>query len=123
MISAGCTVSDDFFNEFWPEVAVGTVTFLRDSTSRLQPFAISPGKVYFCRPGQCSFFHGAIKQSFSRRYVDKMVQMFDSPVLILGVRDGQRALHKRLAFALFESAIGRRLGADRLLPPKFSSSV
>jgi hypothetical protein len=123
LAEGGVVILDDFFNEFWPEVAVGTVTFLRDSTARLQPFAISPGKVYLCRPGQYSFFHGAIKQSFSRRYVDKMVQMFDSPVLILGVRDGQRALYKRLALALFESAIGRRLGADRLLPPKFSSSV
>ena len=93
------------------------MTFLRNSTARLQPFAISPGKVYLCRPGQHSFFHGAIKWGFSHRYVDKIAQMFDSPVLIRGVRDGQRALHERLALILFESAIGRQLGANACCRP------
>jgi hypothetical protein len=105
----GVVILDDFFNEYWPEVAVGASTFLRDPQARLRPFAISPGKVYLCRPGEQSFFHEAIGRRFSPRHVDKRVLMFDSPVLVLGVRDRQRPPYKRAAWALLDSRIGRVL--------------
>lgn len=117
----GMVILDDLFNEFWPEVAVGALTFLGDPTSRLRPFAISPGKVYFCRPGQQAFFHAAINSRFSRRYVDKQSSILGSPVLVVGIRDGRRSKTRRLAWNLVESAIGRRLGLKRWLPPKFST--
>lgn len=117
----GVVILDDFFNELWPEVAMGAMAFLRSSGARLQPFAISPGKVYFCRPGQQPFFHELLGKQFSRRYIDKEAHMLDSPVLVLGVKDSRRPLYKRLAFALLDSPISRRVGANRLLPAKFSS--
>jgi hypothetical protein len=117
----GVVILDDFFNELWPEVAMGAMAFLRSSGARLQPFAISPGKVYFCRPGQQAFFHEILGKQFSRRYIDKQAHMLDSPVLVLGVKDSRRPLYKRLAFALLDSPISRRVGANRLLPAKFSS--
>jgi hypothetical protein len=119
----GIVILDDFFNEFWPEVAVGTMSFLNESGSRLRPFAISPGKVYLCRPGQQTFFHAAITGHFSPRYIDKEAQMFGNRVLVVGVRDGRRNWHIRLAWTITESAIGRRLGMQRWLSAVFSSST
>jgi hypothetical protein len=119
----GVVILDDFFNELWPEVAIGAMTFLRSSGARLQPFAISPGKVYLCRPGQQAFFHEALGRQVSRRYVDKEAQMLDSPVMVLGVKDSRRPLYKRLAFTLLDSPMGRRVGANRLLPAKFASEA
>lgn len=117
----GIVILDDFFNEFWPEVAVGTMSFLQEPGSRLRPFAVSPGKVYLCRPGQQSFFHTAIRSHFSPRYIDKEAQMLGSRVLVAGVRDGHRNWYTRLAWTVTESPIGRRLGMQRWLPPRFSS--
>jgi len=117
----GIAILDDLFNEFWPEVAVGALTFLGDPAAQLRPFAISPGKVYLCRPDRQAFFHAAIKSRFSRRYVDKEVRLLDSPVLIVGVRESRRRMTRRLAWDAVESAIGRRLGLQRWLPAKFSS--
>lgn len=119
----GMVILDDLFNEFWPEVVIGAFTFLGDPASRLRPFAISPGKVYFCRPGQQAFFHAAINSHFSRRYVDKQLSILGSPVLVVGIRDGRRSKTRRLAWDLIESAIGHRLGLKRWLPPKFSTPV
>jgi hypothetical protein len=118
----GFVVLDDFFNEFWPEVAVGTTMFLSDPAACLRPFAVSPGKVYLCRPGQQEFFHRVIQQQFSRRYVDKSAQMFGSPVLVVGVRDTHRSLLKRLVLAVLDSDVGRRMGAHRLLPSRFAEA-
>lgn len=117
----GVVILDDFFNELWPEVAIGAMAFLQSSSPRLQPFAISPGKVYLCRPGQQAFFHEALGKQLSRRYVDKQAHMLSSPVLVLGVKDRRRPLYKRLAFTLLDSPMARRVGANRLLPAKFSS--
>jgi hypothetical protein len=116
----GIVILDDVFNEFWPEVAVGTMSFLGRSDSRLQPFAISPGKVYLCRPGQQSFLYLAIKNQFSRRYIDKEVRIFGNSVLILGVRHSRRKFRTQIAWSLIESPVGHYLGAHRWLPSKFS---
>jgi len=117
----GIVIVDDVFNEFWPEVAVSTLRFLEDPATRLRPFAISSGKVYLCRPGQQAFFHAAIYSRFSRRYVDKSAHMLDSPVLVVGIRDGRRSRARRLAWDVVESPLGRWLGLRRWLPPKFSA--
>lgn len=117
----GIAILDDVFNEFWPEVAVGTLRFFADPATRLRPFAISAGKVYLCRPGKQAFFHTAIYSRFSRRYVDKSAHMLDSPVLVVGIRDGRRSRARRLAWGIVESPLGRWLGLRRWLPPKFSA--
>jgi hypothetical protein len=123
LAEGGVVILDDLFNEFWPEVAVGAMTFLRDPAARLQPFAISPGKVYLCRPGRQAGLHAAIRATYSRRYLDKTARMFESPVLVLGVRDGQRPYWKRWAWTLLESPIGRRIGPRGRLPARFTGDA
>lgn len=114
----GMVVLDDFFNEFWPEVAMGTMAFCTDPATRLRPFAVSPGKLYLCRPDRQAFMHEAIKSRFSRRYIDKEARMFGVPVLVTGIRHGRRGPLTQFGWNLAESPLAHRFGITRWLPAK-----
>jgi hypothetical protein len=80
----GVVIVDDIYNEFWPDVAVGVGAYCRDPTARLRPFAITPGKVYFCRSEQAARYLNETRTFFNVEF-DKMTTMFGRDVAVFGV--------------------------------------
>jgi hypothetical protein len=81
----GVVILDDFFNESWPEVCVGSIDYFNDAASRLKPFALTPGKMYLCTPQWSNFYRENLRQRFATWEFDKEVEMFGSPVQLMGI--------------------------------------
>ena len=100
----GVVILDDFFNEVWPEVCVGAVRYLTDTATALRPFAISPNKLYLCRPGCNARYREELRRALPARAHDKDVTMFGSTVAVMGaVKYGPLA---RIRHAIADSRLG-----------------
>lgn len=63
----GVIVIDDVFNGSWPSVASGYVRYLLDAPGTV-PFAISPNKVYACRPEFVSIYSAHLRSAMGQMY-------------------------------------------------------
>jgi len=106
LCKGGILVLDDFFNEYWPEVAIGTIKFLTSSASRLQPFAITPGKIYFAAANDCDDLRTLIRQIIPPRYYDKTCDMLGSEVHIYGSAYSRASSWHRLRALAAETKLG-----------------
>lgn len=105
----GVVILDDFFNEVWPEVCVGAIRYLTDKATALRPFAISPNKLYLCRPGCNGLYRQELRKALPHRAHDKDVTMFGSPVAVMGaVKYGPLA---RIRHAIADSRLGPAIRA------------
>ena len=97
----GVAILDDCFNEKWPGVVSGLVSYLRDPQSVLRPFAISPNKLYLSRREHHQTYQAALtdtQQSASR----KTDRLFAHDVLCLR----PKPLSARIKRAMAETAAG-----------------
>lgn len=83
LTETGIVVLDDYFNQEWPDVSTGASKYLSDPTTKLRPFAISPGKVYLTAPSNADFYRSQLRQQ-ERFKVDKFTKMFGHEVDIYG---------------------------------------
>ncbi len=81
----GVVIVDDYFNQLWPEVSVATAEYLCTGKPRLTPYAISPNKIFFCRPPMRQAYADMIATRFGAR-VEKRSRFFGHDVLVIGVR-------------------------------------
>lgn len=79
----GVVILDDFFNEVWPEVCVGTVEYWTGG-GRLKPFAITPNKVFLCDPDCNEMYRVTMRNRIGLHY-EKDAILFGSPVSIAGM--------------------------------------
>src|SRR3546814_17554869 len=83
---AGVVILDDYFNEFWPEVASGVARYCSDPAARLRPFAITPNKTYFAGDdGAADFYRSALRHKHGSHY-EKTAQTSRHAVDIYGPR-------------------------------------
>ena len=108
LVDAGILVLDDYFNPSWPDVSTGAAQFLAQRNVRLRPFAITPNKLYFARPGWQSFYSNALRQSQSG-YYEKTSEMYGSPVCVFGVEPQTHALPRRIRRWAKQSTFGPML--------------
>lgn len=108
LLDWGIAVVDDYFNPCWPDVSTGVAKYLLSRYSRLCPFAISPNKVYLCRPECAGFYRSEIRRYF---YCDRESQMFGSAVDLYAVRppNYHASVASILRERLTESTVGSRL--------------
>ena len=123
LCDGGILVLDDFFNEYWPEVAIGTMKFLTSSASRLEPFAITPGKTYFAAAHDCNDLRALIGQIIPARYYDKTCNILGSEVHIYGSADSRASSWRQLRAAAAETELGvmLRRAKRRLIRPRSHS--
>lgn len=100
----GVAIIDDYFNPSWPGVSSGIAKYLMDGTSTLQPFAISPNKVYFARPHFASIYRRELK-AIAKQF-DKESVLFGYPVDIYGCRPPKRTISWHLKDIVKASAVG-----------------
>jgi hypothetical protein len=79
----GILIIDDCLNEAWPEVSAAVAKYLYGPHA-LSPFAITPGKVFFCKPHRTGFYAGFLRAAFPNR-VDKRARLYGHEVTLLGV--------------------------------------
>ena len=91
----GVAIIDDCFDEGWPDVATGVARYCLDSSTRLRPFAISPGKVYFTQPNHHAFYAARLR-SLHERNIRRINRMFGHEVVIFRLPQVP-PLHQRLA--------------------------
>lgn len=91
----GVVILDDYFNEFWPDVASGVARYLLDPAARLRPFAITPNKTYFTFAGDVAFYRSALRGSCGYHY-EKTARIFGCDVDIYGTQAFTFSLKKRL---------------------------
>jgi hypothetical protein len=75
----GVIILDDYFNEIYPEVSIGTTNFFRDPR-RIVPFAIGGGKVMFCHPDYATTYAEGLRSC--RKHVAERT-FLGSPVVCL----------------------------------------
>jgi hypothetical protein len=110
---SGVVIVDDCFNEYWPEVCAGVAKFLSDRPY-LVPWAMTPGKVFLCRPEFVAPYTRWIESAFRPR-LDKRSVLFGYPVSLVGMR----SMTPRARFG--QTSIGKRLKALRdLIRPRSS---
>jgi len=90
----GIVILDDYFNEFWPEVASGVARFVLGPDCRLQPFAITPNKTYFAAPDDAAFYRRLLREHESY-YFEKTSRVFGHDVDIYGTQPYSFSLKKR----------------------------
>jgi hypothetical protein len=105
----GVVILDDFFNESWPEVCLGAMKYFASSSTRLRPFALTAGKMYLCAGENSAFYRNNMRVRFSRREYDKEVNMFGSPVQLMGMTEQQMSRSQKLRRFLRESRVGPTL--------------
>jgi hypothetical protein len=98
----GVVIIDDYFNAGWPEVSVATARYLLDGAGALVPYAISPNKIYLCRPTMRPVYADMLATRFRPRF-EKRVRFFGHETLLLGVTP--LTWKRRIA----RTALGRRL--------------
>jgi len=91
----GVVILDDYFNEYWPDVASGVARYLLDPAARLRPFAITPNKTYFTFAGDVAFYRSALRGRCDYHY-EKTARIFGSDVDIFGTQAFTFSLKKRL---------------------------
>lgn len=91
----GVVILDDYFNEYWPDVASGVARYLLDPGARLRPFAITPNKTYFTFAGDVPFYRGALRGLCGYHY-EKTARIFGCDVDIYGTQAFTFSLKKRL---------------------------
>jgi len=91
----GIVILDDFFNEYWPEVSIGSVEYFNDPASRLKPFAISPGKMYLCAPQWNAFYRENLRKRVAPWEYDKDVEMFGVTVQLMGTATWKKSALNR----------------------------
>jgi hypothetical protein len=96
----GVVVLDDLFNPDWPDVMTGFCRFM--SHSSLQPFAITPNKVYLCKPDCSELYRTALRSAYAKE-LNKTSQMFGASVDVYGS-------HYYLAYTLKSRIRRNRLG-------------
>jgi hypothetical protein len=79
----GVLIVDDFFNHGWPEVSVAVAKFLMAGDAGLVPYAITPSKVFLCRPAMQGLYIGFLERHFGQR-LDKRARFFDHDIAMLG---------------------------------------
>lgn len=100
----GVVIIDDCFNQHWPGVSTGVAKYLMRPTPALHPFAISPNKVYFARPG----FVGRYRQEIRavERRLDKESVFFGNAVDIYGCHPPNRTMMWHLKDVVKSSRLG-----------------
>jgi hypothetical protein len=87
----GVVILDDVFNANWPSVISGYARYLLDDPATI-PFAISPNKVYACRPRFVTLYRDFMRSSFSS-FFRRSSRLFDFEVECFGasspVRQGE----------------------------------
>jgi hypothetical protein len=79
---SGVLVLDDYFNFAWPEVSVATARYLLSGETTLTPYAISPGKIFMCRPPMRDAYAALVARKFGYR-LDKQARFFGCDVAVL----------------------------------------
>jgi hypothetical protein len=105
----GVVILDDFFNEYWPEVCLGAIKYLADSSSRLRPFALTAGKMYLCTSENNASYRERMRIRFKPWEFDKEVRMFDSTVQIMGMAWKKMSILQKVRRLLRESPLGPHL--------------
>lgn len=85
LAEGGIVIADDIFNQQWPEVLMGTFTYLNGG-GRLVPFVIGFNKVFFALPEYVDHYKRIVTDHFTGRlllYV-KNARFADDEVLIIG---------------------------------------
>lgn len=102
----GVMIIHDFFGIGWPDVSVAAIHFLTEGRERLQPFLITPYKLFVARPAAAARYRAMLpgnprlgKAALSQR------TMFDAPIMVMTL--GRREVLKR--------SLRRKLG---LLPKR-----
>lgn len=90
----GVVILDDYFNEYWPDVASGVARYMMEPASRLRPFAITPNKTYFTFAGDAGFYRSALRERCGY-YFEKSARIFGSDVDIYGTQAFTFSLKKR----------------------------
>lgn len=83
--SGGIVIADDIFNEWWPEVAAGTLRYLEQG-GKLQPFAVGFNKVFFAFPEEIHYYREFLADYLDNRYplTTKTAHLGGSEVLVVG---------------------------------------
>ncbi len=105
----GIVILDDVYNEYWPDVAVGTIEFLRSHESRLKYFAISPGKVFLCQQEAAEQLRTELKARINPGLYEKSVDVLGAQVDVYGVRQAMPGIMRKVKSVLLRSPQGRRL--------------
>jgi Methyltransferase domain len=106
LCKGGIIVLDDFFNEYWPEVASGTVKFLTSSGCSILPFAITPGKTYFAAADDCDDIRTIVRDTVPARYYDKTCSILGSEVHIYGSAASRSSRWRQFRAAAAETELG-----------------
>lgn len=91
----GVVILDDYFNEYWPDVASGVARYLLNPEARLRPFAITPNKTYFTFASDVTFYRSALRGHCDYHY-EKTARIFGCDVDIYGTQAFTFSLKKRL---------------------------
>ena len=95
----GVIILDDYFNEIYPEVSIGTNNFFRDAR-RIVPFAIGGGKVMFCHPDYAARYADGLRictrQIVERTFLGSPVICLDFAKPSLAVRIGEKGFWRRI---------------------------
>lgn len=91
----GVVILDDYFNEYWPDVASGVARYMMEPAAKLRPFAVTPNKTYFTYAGDTGFYRNALRQRCGR-YHEKTARIFGSDVDIYGTQAFTFSLRRRV---------------------------
>lgn len=101
----GVAIVDDYFNQHWPGVSAGVAKYLIGKTSALQPFAISPNKVYFTRPNYVAVYRQELNAAEERSF-EKESMFFGYGVDIYGCNPPTRTIMWHLKDIAKNSSFG-----------------
>ncbi len=102
----GVVIADDVFNECWPEVSVAFHAFLQGPDCNLRPFAITPNKVFLCRPQYLALYRRALADRWGDM-LEKTATIHGELVDLFGIKHSLRPLRR---------SIKRLLGNTPILP-------
>ena len=94
----GVIILDDYFNQAWPDVSVGSARYFMDPGTRFRPFAIWPNKVLLTNSHFAEAYRAEMKNRLPE-LLDKTARMYDAEVLVFGIdfqRYGAKARLKRM---------------------------
>ncbi len=114
----GIVILDDYFNEMWPEVSVGTTNYF-SAPRGIAPFAIGANKVLFCHSDYAHAYSEAVKLNcpayVERNFLGARVVCAEFAKPALAVRIGRQGWWKLLR----ETPPGRMLRAlYKLVSPR-----
>jgi hypothetical protein len=96
----GVICFDDFFNPEWPEVTLGVLEFLRDSSGPFVPFMISEKKLFVCKEGYLDFYAELVRKSVLLEKIHKtLIHMMGRSVLFVRNSFIERARYEVFARA------------------------